>query len=487
MLLLLLSFSVSQAEAVSGEEVAVKLTLSQAIETALANNLGIQLSRQDLDVARGSSEAAEGPFDSYLSAGAAYGETRLTPTMQGAAFDEQSSSWNASLSKRLTTGTELGLSWSNGYNDNNSDYSLINPLYTSGMDLKITQPLLQGRGSEVQTAGIRSAEKKVEAAIFLVHREAAELTSQVRKAYWELVSSWQDIEVLELSLTLARQLEDETRSKIDTGLLADIEIYQPQSEVARREQNLIGGERAVGVAEDILRYLLNNQEWERPLDPVDRPEVTEQAPQLDTVLERALANRPDIRAADMETEAAVISSTSLKNRILPSLDLFGSMGLVGNETSYGNAVDRLTNESDTRWQVGVSFSKPLGNSGAKGQYRQAKANANRAKIQAELLRQQTRSMARQAVRDIKLSVKAIEATRKTSLSSQKRLEAEQTKFDLGRATTYDVLVAQEAFSKAVADEYRAKILYAQSLAELDRIQGIVTMEYDVTQVSESLM
>ncbi len=345
-------------------------------------------------------------------------------------MSEDITSWNASLLKRLTPGTELGLSWSNGYNNNNSDYSLINPLYTSGVDLKISQPLLRGRGSEVQTAGIRAAEQKVEAAVFLVHREAAELTSQVRKAYWELVSSWQDIEVLELSLTLARQLEDETKSRIETGLLADVEIYQPQSEVARREQNLIGGERAVGVAEDTLRYLLNNKEWRRSLTPTDRPAVMETIPQLDIVLERALANRPDILAADMEIEAAKSTSTSMKNKTLPLLDVFGSMGLVGNEENYGNAVDRLTNDSDTRWQVGVSFSRPLGNRGAEGQYRQARANVNRAKTQAELLRQQTRNLVRQAVRDVKLSRKAIEATRKTTLSSRKRLGGEQTKFDV---------------------------------------------------------
>lgn len=465
-----------QATTAFGEEAALDLTLSQAIETALANNLSIQLSRQDLELARGGSDIEHGSFDTLLEAGAGAGETRLTPTVQGGASNEDSGYWDTTLSKRMVTGTEFGLSWSNGYNDSDTSYLLIDPLYTSGIDLKISQPLLRGMGSEVQMAGIRAAAKKTEAAIFLVHREAAELTSQVRKAYWELVSSWQDIEVLKLSLALARQLEKDTLSKIETGVLADVEMYQPQSEVARREQNLIGGERAVGVAEDTLRYLMNNQDWNRPLNPTDRPAVEGSIPPLDTVLERALTNRPDIRAADMEVEAAVITSVAMKDKTLPLLNLSGSLGFAGNEESYANAVDRLSSDSDTRWQVGVSFSMPLENRSAEGQYRQAKAYLTRARTQAELLRQQTRSLARQAVRDIKLSLKAIEATRKTSLASQKRLEGEQTKFDVGRATTYDVLVAQEAYSRALADEYRAQILHAQSLAELDRIQGIVRID-----------
>ncbi|MBU0961413.1 MAG: TolC family protein [Proteobacteria bacterium] len=454
-------------------ETAVELSLRQALEIALANNLNLQLSKQDLEIARGSADAEYGSFDSLLQAGAAAGEANLTPNMEGGAYNEDVSSWNTSVSKKLATGTEVGISWNNGRDNNDFGLSLINPLYTSGVDLEISQPLLQGLGSEVQTAGIRAAEKKSEAAAFFVHREAAELTSQVRKAYWELVSALQDIEVLQLSLTLARQLEDETQSRIEAGVLAQVEIFQPQSEVARREQNLISGERAVGVAEDNLRFLLNNQEWNRQLTPTDRPEIVPSLPVLDTILNNALANRPDIKAADMQTEAAKITTVSLKDRTLPALDLFGSVGLAGNEEDYGGALERLSNDGDTRWQVGISFSTPLENRSAEGQYRQAKASLNRAKVQAELLRQQTRSLARQAVRDIRLSLKAIEATRKTTLASQKRLEGEQTKFEVGRATTYDVLVAQEAFAKAVADEYRARIIHAQALAEADRIQGIV--------------
>jgi outer membrane protein len=465
-----------QATNATAEEKTMELSLRQALKIALANNLKLQLSKQDLEMARGKADAEYGGFDSLLQAGAVTGESSLTPNMEGGAYEEDISSWNTTISKKLITGTKLGISWNNGRNNNDSNSSLINPLYTSGVDVEISQPLLQGLGSEVQTAGIRAAEKESEAAVFLVHREAAELTSQVRKAYWEMVSARQEIEVLQLSLTLAKQLEKETKSRIEAGLLAEVEIFQPQSEIARREQNLISGERAVGVAEDNLRYLLNNQEWTRTLNPIDRPAIAPSLPVLNTILNNALANRPDIKAADMQTEAAEIATVSLKDRTLPSLDIFGSVGLLGSEDDYGGALERLSNDGKSRWQIGLRFSTPLENRNAKGQYRQAKAILNQAKTQAELLRQQTRILVRQAIRDIKLSLKAIDATRKTTLTSQKRLEGEQTKFEVGQATTCDVLVAQEAFSKTVADEYRAQIIHAQALAELDRIQGIVRIE-----------
>jgi outer membrane protein len=89
-----------------------------------------------------------------------------------------------------------------------------------------------------------------------------------------------------------------------------------------------------------------------------------------------------------------------------------------------------------------------------------------------------RRTVRTTIRDVTLAIKALEATRKTSLATQKRLEAEQAKFDSGLSTTLDVLAAQQAYSTALSQEKQTAIVYANSLAELDRIQGLVTISSD---------
>jgi outer membrane protein TolC len=75
---------------------------------------------------------------------------------------------------------------------------------------------------------------------------------------------------------------------------------------------------------------------------------------------------------------------------------------------------------------------------------------------------------------VQLAIKALEATRKTTLATLKRLEAEQAKFAAGRATTLDVLTAQEAYSQALSQQNLTSVNYANTLAELDRIQGLIT-------------
>ena len=59
------------------------------------------------------------------------------------------------------------------------------------------------------------------------------------------------------------------------------------------------------------------------------------------------------------------------------------------------------------------------------------------------------------------------------LATLKRLEAEQEKFEGGRSTANDVMEAQEAYAEAVSSDNRVRVEYAKTLAELDRIQGVI--------------
>ena len=86
---------------------------------------------------------------------------------------------------------------------------------------------------------------------------------------------------------------------------------------------------------------------------------------------------------------------------------------------------------------------------------------------------------RTTVCDVQLAQKAMEATKKTALATGKRLEAEQEKFAVGRATTFDVLTVQDAYSQTISQEKQSEVGYALALAELDRIQGQVGLGVDV--------
>ncbi len=473
-LCLVLMFAIPLPLFAEGSET-MELSLAQAVETALENNLSLKLSELDVSAAEGAVQASEATFDTLFSADLGYGESETTPVSVSSPENQQQSSWNAGLQKRFSPGTAFDLSWSNGGIETDPSLYLFDPLYSTSLSLGVTQPLLKGFGSEIQEADINSAQSGLAATSYQLKSDAADLAANVKKAYWELVYAHQNLEVLQLALTLAKKLRDETAAKIDAGKLAEIDIYQPESEVARREEELISGERAIGVAEDTIKLLMNSSQWLLPVMPKSVPDTSPLTPDLKQILENALASRPDLKALEMKIKSDEYQVNKAENATLPDLSLVGKVGIGGGDDTYGGALDASLNDSDTQWQIGIQITHPLDNSLAKGQLRQAEAALRKSHTSLELLKQNIRKTVRVTVRDIELALKAIEATSKTALATEKRLEAEQIKFDAGRSTTLDVLIAQQDYSSALSAQNRTKVIYAQTVAELDRIQGLVTL------------
>ncbi len=450
-----------------------ELSLDEAVRLTLANNLNLQLQKDDVEAAAGARQAAGGAFDVLFNAEGGAAGSQLTPLVAEGPEDEESAQWSTGVQKKFITGTEVSLNWQNSRFSSSPSTYLLDPAYNSALTFGVRQPLLQGFGIKRQTAPIRASEKDLAAATLLVGTEAANLAAEVKTAYWNLVYAWQDKSVKELSLALARKLLEDTDAKIQAGKLAEVDIYQPRSEISRREEALISADRAIGLYEDELKLLMNSKDWQAIILPTDLPPTEPLFPDLTATLEKALKNRPDIQAADLSSDAARIQEETALDNTRPSLAIVGLVGQGGTDEIYGDSLNDALDDGETQWQAGLAFSMPLQNNVAEGIYRQAGAARSKARNYAELLRLQVQQGVRTAVRDVQLAIKGMEATKKTSLATQKRLEAEQAKFDAGRATTLDVLAAQEAYSQALSQEKRIEVAYALTLAELARVQGLL--------------
>lgn len=460
----------------AGEQATQQLSLTQAVEQALISNLNLSLQRDDTEIATGSLEIAQSRFDAFFALEAQAVSDEMTPLFPGGAEEETTTSLVGSYSKRFSTGTEIEVSLGGSRFESDSAGLLFDPSFGSFATLSLTQPLLKGWGREIQLAEVEASQQELDAATFQVDSLAADLAAQVKVGYWNLVFAWQDIKVKELSLTLAQQLLEETREKIKAGRLAEVEIFQPQSEVARREQALISAERAIGTADDELKLLLNSKDWLTPFTPTDKPSSETVTLDPEEIYSNSLENRPDIQSARRTITAAHLRQKLAKDNTRPALDIIGSVGIDGTESRYSDSLETTVDNPNDNWLVGLNLTFPIDNSAAKGALRQAKANSSKAATNLKLLQLQIHKDVRTTVRDVRLAIKAMEATRKTSLATQKRLEAEEAKFAAGRATTLDVLIAQESYSQALSQENLTQVQYMQALAELDRIQGMITLD-----------
>jgi len=150
LMILLPIISVAQTE-----EAVVPLTLRTAVETALASNLNLTLRREDTNIAAGSIDIAKGRFDKQFNAETGVEGVHSTPLYANGIEDENSGRLDASVTKRFTTGTEVELGWTNSRYDADAFGIEVNPSYRSMVELGISQPLLRGWGTEIQTGQIK--------------------------------------------------------------------------------------------------------------------------------------------------------------------------------------------------------------------------------------------------------------------------------------------------------------------------------------------
>ena len=79
--------------------------------------------------------------------------------------------------------------------------------------------------------------------------------------------------------TLARDLLEENRIRLEVGAMARLEVLQAETGVAQREEEVIVARRLIEDADDNLKRILNlpkdTQEWQVRIKPTDKPEVVE--------------------------------------------------------------------------------------------------------------------------------------------------------------------------------------------------------------------
>ena len=490
----------------SRDDATDRLTLREAVATALENNPSIAVERLGPRFARAGVQRALAIFDPAFEA---YGRSSriVSPAASALAgaltVRTQENQFGASFEKLIRTGTTVSASLASNELDQNSAFLGLRPEYRPELLFSITQPLLRDFGRDVTILLVRSAEATSEAAYYDYRARVADLVREVVEAYWAIVQTRENLRAEEDGLALARQLEKENDARVRAGVLPPIAVKEAAASAAAREERVITAENAVLVASDRLRLLLQRNPagtfLPRAIDPVESPESRPVRTDEDEILARAIASRPEIRRARAEIESSRLVSRARRNELLPELDVSASYGLNAlsgravpqqdfrtGETrlspfggNYGDAYDRLFDGDFESYSAGVTLKVPLGNAAAEGEYVQSRIDVQRAELRYRELLSDVTLEVRTAVADVRSSSRRITATRLARELAEENLAQQKKRLEVGLATTTDILDFQEDLTEARAAEIRALIDYNVSLAALRQSEGRLLETFDV--------
>ncbi|GIW44557.1 MAG: hypothetical protein KatS3mg077_1839 [Candidatus Binatia bacterium] len=486
-------------------------TLAQCIALALQNNTGLQVQRLNPIAAAAEVRRARSTFDPRFFATL----TRDRATQPATTFlfaggspvlFNQNFTLNAGIRKTLLTGGQVSVQFSN--NRRLTNPSLANPLvplYTTSLSVNLVQPLLQNFGWRYALLLVDIAAAAQEAAYHQYVAAITNLVAQVERAYWGLVLAKENVRVQEQGLQLAREILRQNEGKYKVGALPHTAVLEAQANVASREASLIRARNAVVVARDQLRALINAKAEEGSallmLDAEDQPSVEPYATDLQTSLARALEQRPELAAARMDVRAKGLQRKVAENQLLPQLNLVGGIGvngLAGTDRKvtfgnppqpvpvnpsfvggYGDALGLLPDGRFYNYAIGATIEVPLANAQSKAAYAQSNITFQQSHLNLRQLQEAVTLEVKTALANLESDLKAIEATRAARLAAEENVRNQKARYDVGLATTKDLLDFAEQLTRAQFAEAEALVRYNTDLAELRRVEGTLLQARNV--------
>jgi len=491
----------------------LRLSLDDAIEIALRQNLDLALQRYDRTINALVVPANQGLFDLRVSGSVFRSENNQpnTTELEGAAVvSTERSGFTLGLDQLTAWGGTASLQIDGTRFATNSTNAFINPQYFASDVLTFSQPLLRNFGELATKRPILQARLGSEISRETFEQEAARVIQTVENAYWTLVEAQDQLGVAEESLGLANQLHERNRVQVDVGTLAPIELVGSEATVATRQEEIIRARAAVGDATDLLLQLLNldrDAYWDLQVVPTTEPETERIAVDLEEAIATALAERPELAVQRLSVEGRQLDARFFRRDKLATVDLvlsYGAQGLAGRgfvpdpetlelirvDTDLTDAFDDAFGFDFDQWSAQLVVAYPLQNRAARAQSTIADLDVGIARTALEQLRLAVITEVRAAARGVETAAQQIESARVSRRLQERNLEAEQRRYENGMSTGFQVTEIQEDLTQARAREVSAVTGYRNALAEFYRatgqlleVTGVVLVEDDVPQTA----
>jgi len=411
------------------------VTLTEAIDLALSNNLELKAAEEGVAAAQFGIKAAKALNRFSLSANESYSKAGpgITEKIPGLGeFDIRPSKWQDVFS-----------------------IALSQPIFTFGLNRNV----------------LRIAEYGLDSALADYQAKINEIKYNVESSYYDLVQLKMLLDVQQQNLERARNDKHNAELRFEAGQSAKFEVIRADVAVKNAEEQLIGTKKKIEVAKLAWTRLIGIGEYREPV--VVNPEAVKPSDlsfALDEAEEVALRMRPELKGLTAGI-GSVETGASLKS-LRPDLRFIGSYNLSDWATTFTTKED---------WRLVFNLSIPLWDGG--------KANADVAKGMA--LAEQLRIKSRDLEELIKIEVAdaylaVAESAERMNATAATLALAEEAKrmadigYTEGVVTLQELLSAEVDLSGAKVNRIGAVYGYLKAKAKLRKAMGVDTLLDEMT-------
>lgn len=474
----------------------LELSLKTYLDLVMANNPDITIQKLSVEVQKNAIQRAFAVFDP--TARASFNTTRQLnpgrPTVvdgivlsSGVAANTLNQPISLNYSQLLPNGTTYNVGFSNTRLSTNS-YAGYNPSNSSSMNFNISQPLMRGRGGYITRLPLTIARGRLKSGLYSMEDAITQLVATAETLYWNVIENRETVRVQEEALTLADTALKRSQRELELGAISSLEIYQPQANYANAEILLTQARYRLQQAEDSLRRQIGADQDPkfRDMPIVLTEQVTppsETALDKEALVQRAIMRRPDLRATveNLANDDLVIRQAN--NALLPDLALTAQYGAFGqggpfysngklvSGGGFGDGFSQLWGFGYPTYGFGLTLRLPIKDHRASADLADAVVNKRLDTLRNKSLAQNVRLQVLQAVNNVENSKASVQLAKIARDLAQKRVDAEQKRYELGTTTIFFVLAAQNDLTTAESSLVRESISYRRNLLTLMQRTG----------------
>lgn len=488
-----LCWLIANADAVGICQIVAKhgkgITLTKAVETAIARHPQVQLEEANVSFARGVVEEAAGAFDWTVQSNIL--QTRIDTPVTDELRQEYSLAGNidSEVSNQASIGLGVSKLLPNGILVSPAvtvQRSLDNVLVPGGQNLstssvQVTIPLLRGRGNSV-TATERAGQAEFEATLEDLEENIAAVAVKVGTSYWAVVEARKTHDITLQAEERGQRYVDSTRALIDADQAPRNDLNEIRANLEQRSSARVAAEQALAVAQyqlaldmgldsdEVLATTVNaSDEFSEEMAHVPADDLEF----LRSYTEYAFQHRGAYIAARRRHGRAAILERAARNQLLPRFDLILGTGFIGlqNGRTFFNYLSSPPAGTGPNVTFGLNYTFPVGKTVARGQLAQSVALSKQTDIEAHDTARTISANVAMAVEQVRDAALRVRHARESAQLFQASLEGANEKYRVGLGSIVEILTIEDKLTSQLQDLVSAQEALAISVLQLRYATG----------------
>ena len=323
---------------------------------------------------------------------------------------------------------------------------------------------------------IKASKLDYEAAVQNLEQAKNNIALNITSAYLDVLLNKELLATAQEQLQLTQEQIEINRQQVEAGKLAAGKLLETESQAAQEELDVTNRENSLWISKITLQQLLElpiTDGFDIAVPDIDFDQVAATLLSVDTVYERAVEERPEIKSRELAVESADRQIAVAKAQQYPSLS-----ANAGYSNSYykmsGMPNPSLSDQLDVHGSksIGLSLSIPIFNGW------QARTSVKNSKLQyqnTQLELQQAKNTLLKEIQQVyvnaQAALKRYESSQKAVGSADESFRYVKEKFDLGIVTPLEYNESKNRLTQAQSTFIQAKYEYLFRMKILDFYYG----------------